>query len=148
MPQHNLTQIEFFAKHGSGSYNLATETPEQCDERVGRVLADAEAAGRDRGYTYEWIRDQYDNWMCQCRDRHGIPITCTDTMRFDNDDGDEEFAEENEPWNSAARRVLEAELALEAITGNLKALDAVYLPKGESRQQTGIFGGQLTLDMF
>ena len=110
----------FFLKHAGVSYNpaTATETEQQGRIRGARALAKAERQARQMGYSYQWSTDRFsdssewsvespawDQWVCVLFDSDGNML---DSL------GGIDFGRDGEPWGSPYRRVVEAELALEA----------------------------------
>lgn len=134
-----LNPYQFFLKHAGYSHNPATELPMQGRVRCARQLAAAERKARDTGLYFtwnptdylssEWIADNEDGgkncnpwstWDCMC---HAPTI---ETAGADNEPGEVlaslggiDFGRDGEPWGNPYRRVVEAELALEALD-NLK----------------------------
>jgi len=120
MPKETAKQaaFNFFLKHAAYSYNPATETKSQGRARTARRLAKAEADAKGLGFTFEWT----DDWSCGshieeygeesypeepttcetciCKSFHGEVLASLSCI----DDAD-----------AAYRRVVEAELALEAL---------------------------------
>ena len=139
-----LNPYQFFLKHAGYSYDPATQSPMQGRIQCARQLAKAERQARDAGISYQWEVDQgidssdwiadnedggkycnpWQTWYCIC---YGPQI------ENDNGEGDIDiepgkilaslsdidFGRDGEPWGDPYRRVVEAELALEALD-NLK----------------------------
>lgn len=101
--------VKFFFDHAGYSYNTPTETAEQGRQRCAEQLAHAEEQGRDAGLSFHWERDQLEDdneWYCACYNAEGETVASLAGVDF-GDDG--------EPWGSTYRRVVEAELASEAL---------------------------------
>jgi hypothetical protein len=111
------TDIQFFHDQAGWSYDPAKETREQGRMRGARALAKAEAEAKTAGYSFEWSLDGGDSsewtksrkpatptWQCLCRDTAGK--VCGSLCGIDFVD--------KEPWGQPYKRVVEAELALEA----------------------------------
>ena len=111
------TAVAFFHKHAGYSYG--SEGPEAGRIRCARALADAERAGSDAGFSFEWEHDHdidssewrddvepYATWACYCRDVNGILLSSLHGI---------DFGPDGEPWDQPYRRVVEAELASEAL---------------------------------
>ncbi len=109
----------FFYERASWS-QAQGETKHQGKTRCARKLAHAEAQGREAGLSFSWYIDPgvnssdfnhtkpyYDLWACACRDAHGIVKASLCGIDFGRD---------GEPWSDPYRRVVEAELADEALT--------------------------------
>lgn len=120
------TQIptKFFYEHAGYSYDPATETQDQGRQRGARILARAERKARQQGYYFvwgydgrdssEWIanntdggqnRNPWPTWQCLAYDANGHVVASLHGIDFGRD---------REPWGDPYRRVVEAELALEA----------------------------------
>jgi hypothetical protein len=121
--------FRFFLANAGYSYNPQTETPAQGKAKTARKLAKAERDARAYGYTFEWS----DDWsignhkeaygadsvyaerepdsceQCICRDEKGNVIASLGCI----DDANNEY-----------RRVIEAELACEALA-------SFYAEKGQ-----------------
>lgn len=104
---------QFFYDHAGWSHDPKTETSEQGRERCARALAKAEDDGRNAGLSFEWSADHdcertrrnAEMWQCACYDVHGRVVASLGGVDF----GPEGL--HGDPY----RRVVEAELALEAI---------------------------------
>jgi hypothetical protein len=117
MPQKQ-TPEQFFYEHAGYSYDPKKETPEQGRRKCARALARAEAKAYDKGITYKWDVDDTDSsewsderpawqqWYCIAYNRKGAAIASLSGI---------DFGRNGEPWGDPYRRVVEAELALEAI---------------------------------
>lgn len=110
----------FFLKHAGYSYDPKTETPQAGRSRCARQLAKAERDARALGYTFEWDDDP------DGRDDSDEDVeTCESCVCLDGEVG----ADEDRNSHILAvlggicdatreyRRVVEAELALEALAG-------------------------------
>jgi hypothetical protein len=117
MPQKQ-TPEQFFYEHAGYSYDPKKETPKQGRQRGAKALARAEAKASRLGYSFEWEIDQisdssdfsnerpaYELYFCRMRDQKGQTL---DTL------GGIDFGRDGSPWGDPYRRVVEAELALEA----------------------------------
>lgn len=101
--------VEFFYTHAGFSYDPKTETPEQGRQRCAEAWAKAERAAWEDGCTFEWVDDPDD-----CGDGDTTPETREGCIM--RNEAGEELAS---LWSigdadEAYRRVIEAELALEA----------------------------------
>lgn len=113
-----MTPYRFFLTHAGYSWNPATETKEEGRRRCAKALADAERRGMGAGLSFDWSIDEVDSsdwsdeepayaqWKCVCRDANGKFVTSLGVIDFGRD---------GSPWDSPYRRVVEAELAAEAI---------------------------------
>jgi len=112
------TAEQFFYEHAGYSYDLKTETPEQGRARCAASLAQAEKEARERGFSFEWSIDQTTDssdfsdeepralWECLCRDENGVAVGSLSGIDFGRD---------GQPWGDPYRRVVEAEVASEAL---------------------------------
>ncbi len=110
--------VKFFYENAGFSYNPKTETLTQGRARGAKALAKAEAHALDSGYVFEWSYDDVDSsewsdetppyvqWVCIMRDADGKVLASL---------GGIDFGRDGEPWGSSYKRVVEAELASEAI---------------------------------
>lgn len=107
---------QFFYDHAGYSYRPETETRRQGRRRSARRLAEAEAYAKEHGWSVNWA----DDWDVDHRKEfdcydNGGPSTCESAVLRDADDhilgslGCIDDADKN------YRRVIEAELALEAM---------------------------------
>lgn len=116
----NPDPVGFFYQHAGYSYNPATETPEQGRRKCARALARAERAGSDAGLGFRWSIDPdtdssdwnddpepWAQWVCECVDADGETVACL---------GGIDFGRDGEPWGDPYQRVVEAELAAEALS--------------------------------
>lgn len=120
-----MTKVErFFYDNAGYSYNPATETPEQGQEKSAILLAGAERWAQEAGYDFIWDIDPYassadwidDNedggkyydpwqvWFCSMVDEKGKTVQSLHAIDFGRD---------GQPWGNSYRRVVEAELAAE-----------------------------------
>jgi hypothetical protein len=114
-----MKPTEFFYANAGYSYDPAHETPEEGRTRCSIFLAFAEKEGRDRGFSFEWSVDDVDSsewndedepyaqWLCVARDEVGEVIASLSGV---------DFGPGGEPWGNDYRRVVEAELAQEALS--------------------------------
>ena len=113
------TPYQFFHEHAGYSYRPDTETKAQGRARCARAMARAEREARDAGLSFEWGVDPYSDssdwcdddppwalWTCTARDATGRVVASLCAIDFGRD---------GEPWGDPYRRVVEAELALEAL---------------------------------
>ena len=116
---------DFFYAHAGYSYNPGNETRQQGRRRCARALAQAESDGRDASLSFEWnvdphcdssdfskARPPWQLWYCVCRDANGIVRASLCGIDFGRD---------GEPWSNPYRRVVEAELASEALAHDATA---------------------------
>lgn len=113
-----MTPTQFFHKHAGFSSAPATETEGEGRLRCARALAKAEAAARDLQFDFEWREDYMDSsefsdeqppwtlWICMCRDGSHKVVAAL---------GGIDFGRDGSPWGRPYKRVVEAQLALEAI---------------------------------
>jgi hypothetical protein len=98
--------VAFFHEQAGYSYDPATETPEQGQQRCAEALAAAEAWLMEQaGHTVEWLpdEDEANQWGC---------IVRIDPRREASLWGIG-FADDAEPWGQPYARVVVAELAQE-----------------------------------
>ena len=114
-----MTAYQFFLANAGFSYDPITETPEVGRERAARLLARAERRASAEGYVFCWRHDPdidssefsdaepaYRLWVCTAwKPAH----ECVASL------GGVDFGPDGDPWGSDYRRVVEAELALEAL---------------------------------
>lgn len=115
-PTTRQTPVAFFYEHAGYGYDPKTETPEQGRQRGAEELAKAEAWARENGYRFEWEHDGYADrsgiehdgplWVCLMLDAGG---DVQDAL------GGIDLGENGTPGRVAGARVIEAELALEAM---------------------------------
>lgn len=108
---------DFFYAHAGYSYQPDRETMEQGRRRCARSLAKAKNKARNLGVSFEWFQDgltsrgwagrgpAYNTWACTARNSDGKVIASLCGIDFGRD---------GRPWGYPYRRVIEAELALEA----------------------------------
>lgn len=138
-----MNPYQFFLKHAGYSWNEKTETRMQGRVKGARALARAEREARDGGFTYRWsidpdslssdwaehntedppIRadgsradggscgcskcDPWQVWQCAMYNSDGHIVNSLHSIDFGRD---------GEPWGDPCKRVVEAELALEALS--------------------------------
>lgn len=108
----------FFWENGGYGYSQ-NQTPEEGRKACAITLADAARKAFDNNYSFEWEQDDITNqdfedseggpyylWCCICRDDTGKVLASLCGIDFGRD---------KSPWGEPYRRVVEAELALEAI---------------------------------
>ena len=112
------TDAQFFYDKSGYSYDPAKETKEQGRKRGARRLANAEAWASQTGVSFEWEQDDITNeefsnsrpfyylWRVLARDASGKVVSSLCGVDFGRD---------QEPWGQPYKRVVEAELALEAM---------------------------------
>lgn len=106
----------FFLKSAGFSYDPKTETPSKGRVRGARALAAAEKRASEEGCSFEWSQDtnreltdageEYPLWHCLMRDAAGKPVGSL---------GGVDFGADGAPWGDPYRRVIEAEMACEAL---------------------------------
>ena len=114
-----MTPVQFFILNAGFSYNPATETPAQGRYRGARKLAAAESRASREGYSFDWMPSDivssdfcddepaWQLWDCLMRDPAGHVVGSLSAIDFGRD---------TEPWGQDYRRVVEAEIACEALT--------------------------------
>lgn len=115
-----MTPYQFFLRNAGYSWNPCTETREQGRRRTAHALADAERRGSSTGLAFSWEVDHdqdssqwsddappYDQWLCTCWD--------TETNRVLSSLGCIDFGRAGSPYSEPYRRIVEAELAAEAL---------------------------------
>lgn len=105
--------VEFFREHAGLSYRPAVETPEQGRERGARELARAERWAKDQGIRFAWADDYHDE-----RPDY-TPQTCEYVVALDEDGNNLTGLGCIDDADDDYRRVIEAELALEAMDSAL-----------------------------
>lgn len=112
------TDAAFFWTHSGYSYDPKTETAEQGRKRCAEASADAEANGRAAGLSFEWSVDPhadsrefakgpaYELWQCVCHDSDGKILASLHAI---------DFGRGRDPWGDPYRRIVESELAAEAL---------------------------------
>ncbi len=114
-----MTPYQFFLRHAGFSYDPKTETADAGRRRCARDLANAEKRGY-AGVSFAWLIDPdtdssewcdeppaYDQWVCVCRDPNGNVLASL---------GGIDFGRDGSPYSDPYRRVVEAELAQEALS--------------------------------
>ena len=112
------TAYQFFYANAGYGYDPITETPEQGKARGARLLARAERRASASGMSFHWFPDpeatsaEFDDktepyrlWCCVAQDASHEVVASLGAV---------DFGPEGDPWTSDYRRVVEAELALEA----------------------------------
>lgn len=120
-------QEQFFYDNGSFSYQPATQTPEQGHIESAKALANAESLAIERGWSFAWEYDEDGCIGCECgsiecscftREDHEV-LCCLLYGEYEIDEGARwpmaSLGSICEPSNEN-RRVIEAELALEALS--------------------------------
>jgi hypothetical protein len=122
---------QFFYENAGYSYDPATQTPEQGRAECAAKLAAAEAEARDRGYWFIWDtdsgvmssdwldanedgganRDPWITWQCAIVEH----VPGSGQPRILESIGGVDFGRNGSPGTSDYSRVIQAELALEAI---------------------------------
>lgn len=114
---------QFFYDNAGFFYDLKTQTKEEVRKRSAALLAKAEEWACEEGVSFHWEVDRYadssefsddpdpwDLWTCVARSLQGVVIGSL---------GGVDFGRHGEPWENTYRRVVEAELALEAMPEEL-----------------------------
>lgn len=113
-----LTPYHFFLKHAGYSYDPKTQTKMQGRIMGAKELAAAERWALDQGCSFDWEVDDVDSsdwsdersswnqWVCIMRDAHGNVMESLCGIDFGRD---------GEPWGEPYKRVVEAELASDAM---------------------------------
>jgi hypothetical protein len=119
-PTAHARAVSFFMKHAGSSYMPGKETRAQGKRRGAIKLAKAEAEASARGWTVEWEHEQdpdlswaseedrdgiSENLSAVLKDEHGHVLSSLGNITFGYDS----------MVNRNYRRVVEAELALEAL---------------------------------
>lgn len=115
-----MTPYQFFLRNAGFSYDPKTETADDGRRRHARDLANAERRGARAELSFGWSIDPdndssewcdeppaYEQWACVCRDANGIAVASL---------GGIDFGRDGLPYSDPYRRVVEAELAQEALT--------------------------------
>lgn len=112
----------FFYRHAGYSYPQAATPVQQRAHRLNgaRALAKAEADARDAGISFDWAIDHgstsadwsdeksaWCQWRCIARNAEGLNVASLWGIDFGRD---------GDPWGDPYRRVVEAELATEALS--------------------------------
>jgi hypothetical protein len=125
-----LTVGQFFFYRNAGySYDSKTETPEQGRLRCAKELADAETIGQRLGYVLEWDFDECPDlsWMSDEEREHDHEVLCCRIPDPENTRHSLASLYGITDPDSRYRRVIEAELAAEAIADldrEIETLDA------------------------
>lgn len=110
--------VAFFYEWAASSYMPGKETEEAGRLRNAQEHATAEAAARDKGFSFQWAVDptadsrefargkRYDLWECVARDGNGMWAGGLSAI---------DFGRNGNPWGDPYRRVVEAGLAMDAI---------------------------------
>lgn len=114
-----MTPVSFFYAHAGYSYRPDTETPSQGRRRCARELARAERLGSAAGLSFTWSYDpdidssDFDDsadpwplWQCECFNEDGGMAAYL---------GGIDLGRDGIPHGDPYRRVVEAELAMEAL---------------------------------
>lgn len=120
--------FNFFLQNAASSYNPKTETKAQGRARVARMLAKAERDARALGYRFEWVSDwQVGDHAKEYGDTYkdGGPETCEQCLMW-APDGKDIVASLGciDDATQEYRRVVEAELALEALQSLAKTQES------------------------
>ncbi len=118
MTKTKQTAYAFFYAQAGYGYQPDQETKEQGRRRCAMQLTEAEQWARDNDVSFEWSIDDLDSsewnddpepwaqWRCVAHDEDGAVVASLCGIDFGRD---------VEPWGQPYRRVVEAELALEAM---------------------------------
>lgn len=109
--------VAFFYEHGGYGWNPATETPEQGHMRSAFALAKAERWAKRKGMTFHWeddwtVADHAAEFDCY---KDGEPDSCEQVVMLDKRETVRGSLGCVDDATDAYRRVVEAELALEAM---------------------------------
>jgi len=108
----------FFRAHAGYSYNPQTETRAQGRMRCAMQLACSEALAADADISFSWSEDDTDSsewsderpswsqWVCAAMRANGDIVASL---------GGVDFGRDGEPWSHPYKRVVEAELAHDAL---------------------------------
>ena len=114
-----LTPYQFFLEHAGYSYKPSEESHRQGRMRGARALAKAERQARQRGYCFQWSIDPAGSsslghtWVCCAIGPRDTEYKGAGEVLASLADID--FGCDGEPWGNPYRRVIEAELAQEAL---------------------------------
>lgn len=114
--------VQFFYDNAGFSYDPKTETEEEGKKKCAIALAEAETSARNNGIFFHWEvdteidsrefnkqRPYYELWICTCRHPEtGVILACLCGIDFGRNKG---------PFGQPYKRVIEAELAQEALKG-------------------------------
>lgn len=118
---------QFFFDSAGYSYDPKTENAEQGKIRCAERMAKAERDGREAGLSFQWSEDYRDSsewsdekpswvqYICVCFAPDGIMLASLSGVDFGRD---------GTPESNPYRRVVEAELAIEALANMPETLDA------------------------
>jgi len=121
MPHQTPTAVAFFYRNAGYSHPSDATPAQQRAHRLNgaRTLAHAEEWARNAGGSFVWSVDQdstsadwsdetpaWEQWQCAMRDENGRCVASLHGIDFGRD---------GSPWNDNYRRVVEAELAREAL---------------------------------
>lgn len=110
----------FFYEWAAPSYMPGKETEEAGRLRNAQEHATAEAAARDKGFAFTWTIDlngdsrdfakgkRYDLWECVTYNGEGKQVGVLCGI---------DFGRGGKPWGDPYRRVVESELAMDALSG-------------------------------
>lgn len=118
--QRHAEAAAFFYENAGFSYHPATETEDEGKRRCAQEMADAEREAKERDLRFTWEIDPcttsadwsdkkpaYEQWICLCSDgQFGETLACC---------GGIDLGRNGHPDTSDYTRVMQAELALEAI---------------------------------
>ncbi len=130
-----MNPYQFFLKHAGYSYDPKTESPMQGRIKTARALAAAERKARDNELWFKWEidpdctsadwiadnedggrnNDPWQTWICFACSPNESPGRLSNLSTVLASLGGIDFGREGEPWGNSYRRVVEAELALEAL---------------------------------
>ena len=116
-----MTPLAFFYAHAGWSYKPGEETPSRGRRRCAQALATAERKGLHAGLTFFWQPDDtatsadfddsgappWELWECLCMNSRGRVVASLHAI---------DFGPEGRPAGDPYARVVEAELAQEALT--------------------------------
>lgn len=113
--------VRFFYEHAGYSWDRKTGTEEEGHRSSAQALADAEARARGVGITFEWTID-YDTDSSDWSDERPSWQTWQCVAWLDENIwgslGGVDFGRDGEPWGEPYKRVVEAQVALEALATN------------------------------
>jgi hypothetical protein len=110
--------VQFFYNNACTSWDSNKETVEQANTRWAKRLANAEYVAWMADYTFEWAIDDIDSsdfsneepyyplWYCVIRNNEDEIVGSLGAIDFGRD---------KEPWGNGYKRVVEAQLAYEAL---------------------------------
>jgi hypothetical protein len=112
------TAEQFFFDNAGYSWNPAIETRDEGKLRCAKAMAQAEREAAEAGFSWDWQIDSctdsfdfsdeepYALWICVCHSLEGKPLASLGAIDFGRD---------GNPWSNPYRRVVQAELALDAL---------------------------------